>query len=90
MVATFNSRPSTTIISCNSPTKAIDETDLNTFYNDLSSLVRDIPKHNVLTIGTDIYAQIGKNVNNKFSLHNLSKRNREHRTDFTWENGLKY
>ena len=31
-----------------------------TFYNELSSLVRCIPKHNVLIIGGDINAQIGK------------------------------
>ena len=33
-------------------------------------------------------AQIGKNVNHKFSLHNLSNRNGEHLTDFTLENRL--
>ena len=33
-------------------------------------------------------AQIGKNLNNKFCLHNLSNRNGEHLTDFTLENGL--
>ena len=34
-------------------------------------------------------AQIGKNVNNKFSLHNSSNRSGEHLTDFTPENRLK-
>ena len=33
-------------------------------------------------------AQIGKNVNHKFSLHNLSNRNGQHLTDFTLENRL--
>ena len=33
-------------------------------------------------------AQIGKNINNKFSLHNSSNRNGEHLTDFTLENRL--
>ena len=33
-------------------------------------------------------AQIGKNVNNKFSLHNSLNRNREHLTGFTQENRL--
>ena len=33
-------------------------------------------------------AQIGKNVNNKFSLHNSSNRNGEHLTDFALENRL--
>ena len=68
-VATFNSNPSTTII-CYSPTNVSEETDLIAFFNKLSSLVRSIPKYNVLLVGGDINAQIGKNVNNKFSLHN--------------------
>ena len=83
MIATFNGNPSTTIISCYSPTNVIDETDLIAFYNELYSLVRSITKHNVLIIGGDRNAQIGKNVNNKFSLHNSSNRNGEHLTDFT-------
>ena len=88
MVATFNCYPSSTIISCYSPTIAIDEKDLDTFYNELSSLVPSIPKHNVLIIGGDINAQIGKNENSKFSLHSSSNRNEEHLTDFSLENGL--
>ena len=88
MVDIFNDNPSTTIVSCYSSTNVRDETDLIAFYNELSSLVRSIPKHNILVIGRDMNAQIGKNVNNKFSLHNLSNRNREHLKDFTLENRL--
>ena len=33
-------------------------------------------------------AHIGKNVNHKFSLHNLSNRNGQHLTDHTIENRL--
>ena len=33
-------------------------------------------------------AQIGKNVNNEFSLHNSSNKNGEHLTDFMPENRL--
>ena len=78
----------TTIISCYNPINASDETNVDTFYNDLSSLVCCIPKHNVLIIGGDMNAQISKNVNNKFSLHNLSNRNGERFTDFILENRL--
>ena len=88
MVATCNGNPSTMIISCYSPTNACDETDLITFYNELSSLVHCIPKHNILIISGGMDAQIGKNVNNKFSLHNSSNRIREHVLDFTLENEL--
>ena len=88
MVATFNGNPSATIISCYNPTNVSEETDFVTFYNELFSLVPSIPKHNILVIGGDMNAQIGKNVNHKFSLHNSSNRNGEHLTDFTPENRL--
>ena len=88
MVATFNGNPSAIIVSCYSPTNVSKETDLIDFYNELSSLVRSISKHNILIIGGDMNAQIGKNVNHKFSLHNSSNRNEEHQTDSTLENIL--
>ena len=81
MVATFNGNPSATIISCYSPTNINEETDFIDFYNKLSSLVHSIMKHNILVIGGDMNAQIDKNVNHKFSLHNLSDRNGQHLID---------
>ena len=80
MAATFNGNPS--------PTNVSEETELVTFYDELSSLVRSIPKHNMLVIGGDMNAQIGKNGNNKYSLHNTSNRNGQHLTDFMIENRL--
>ena len=62
MVATFNGNPSAAVISYNSPTNVSEETDLIVFYNELSSFVRSIPKHNIFIIGGNINAQIGKNV----------------------------
>ena len=62
--------------------------NLIAFYNKLSSLVRSILKLNILIIGEDMNAQIGKSIDNKFSLHNLSNRNGERLTDFTLENRL--
>ena len=88
MAATFNGNPRATIISWYSPTNVSEETELVTFYDELSSLVRSIPKHNMLVIGGDMNAQIGKNGNNKYSLHNASNRNGQHLTDFMIENRL--
>ena len=88
MAATFNGNPRATIISCYSPTNVSEETELVTFYDELSSLVRSIPKHNMLVISGDMNAQIGKNRNNKYSLHNTSNRNGQHLTDFMIENRL--
>ena len=88
MAATFNGSPRATIISRYSPTNVSEETELVAFYNELSSLVRSIPKHNVLVIGGDMNVQIGKNRNNRYSLHNTSNRNGQHLTEFMMENRL--
>ena len=88
MATTFNGNPKATIISCYSLTNVSKETELVIFYEDLSSLVRSIPKHNLLVIGGDMNAQIGKNRNNKYSLHNTSNRNGQHLIDFMIENRL--
>ena len=77
-----------TIISCYSPTSVSEETELITFYDEISSVVRSIPKNNVLVIGGDMNAQIGKNGNHKYSQHKTSNRNGRHLTDFTIENRL--
>ena len=78
MAATFNGNPRATTISCYSPTNVSEETELVTFYDELSSLV----------IGGDMNVQIAKNGNNKYSLHNTSNRNGQHLTDFMIENRL--
>ena len=88
MAATFNDNSKATIISCYSPTNVSEENEIVTFYEELSSLVRSIPKHNLLVIGGDMNAQIGKNRNNKYSLHNTSNRNGQHQIDFMIENRL--
>ena len=71
-------------------TNAWDETEIITFYNELSSLVKHIPKHNVLIISIDMSAQIGKDENNKFCLPNSPNRNMEFLADFSIENRLVY
>ena len=43
---------------------------------------------NVLIIGGDMSTQRGKDENNEFWLHNLSNRNRENQTDFSFESKL--
>ena len=87
MVATFDGNPRATII-CFSPTNISEETELIAFYDEWSFLVRGIPKHNIHVIGGDMNAQIGKNGNHKYSLHNSTNRNGQHLTDFTIKNRL--
>ena len=74
VVATFNGNHSSTIISCNSPTNGSEETNLIAFYYELCSLVRSIPKHNVLIIDGDMNAKIGKKRKQQIQLTQLDKR----------------
>ena len=77
MVTSFQVNPQTTVISCYSPTNVSNETDAERFYSDLSSLIRQVPKYNVLVIGGDVNAHIGQNDSFKLSYHQNSNRNRE-------------
>ena len=47
----FQGNPQTTIITCYSPTKVSKETEVDSFYIQLTDTIREIPKHNVLIIG---------------------------------------
>ena len=60
MSTLFNGNPGKIIVSCYSAINASDETDIITFYNELHSLVRHMPTHNILHIGGVINAHIGK------------------------------
>ena len=68
MHTTFNGNSYEIIISCYSPANVSDETNITTFNTELSSLVGHINKHNILIIGGDIYAHLGKNGNNALFL----------------------
>ena len=78
IIATFNGNPCTTVISCYSPTNFSDETETTAFYDELSSLIRDVPKHNVLLIGGDMNANIGLNNDHKYNYHQMTNRNGRH------------
>ena len=56
LVATIHGNPEPTLISCYCPTNIVDEQEVMDFYDDLSSLIRSVPKHNVLITGGDLNA----------------------------------
>ena len=56
LVATFHGNTEPALISCCCPTNITDEQDVIDFYDDLSSLIRSVPKDNVLIIGGDLNA----------------------------------
>ena len=88
IIATFNGNPETTIISCYSPTNVADEDIVTQFYDELSSLIRDVPKHNLLLIGGDFNAQLNAENNKSFSFHDQTNRNGELFLEFAVENQL--
>ena len=88
MVTSFQGNPQTTVISCYSPTMVSNETDAQRFYSDLSSLIRQVPKHNILIIGGDFNAHLGQNDSFKLSYHQNSNRNGEMFKNLLLENKL--
>ena len=88
IIATFNGNPLATVISCYSPTNSTDEELAIEFYSNLSSLIRDIPKHNVKVIGGDMNAQIGKPDCKGSHFHEKTNRNGKLLTDLTNERDL--
>ena len=58
MIAHFQGNPHTSVISCYSPTNISDDQEIELFYTRLTSLIRQIQKHNVLITGGDLNAHI--------------------------------
>jgi len=75
LVANFNGNPQTSIICCYSPTNVTEEVETERFYDELSSIIRQIPKHNVLLIGGDFNAHLGQENGHKFAYHQQTNRN---------------
>ena len=71
----FMGNPLTTVISCYSPTNMSDQEETERFYVDLTSYTRHIPKHNVLVIGGDFNAHLGKENGYKYSFYINTNRN---------------
>ena len=88
LVTTFHGNPEATLISCYSPTNIADEQEVIGFYDDLSSLIRSVTKHNVLIVGEELNAQTGQSTHHKFTYHHTSNRNGEDLEHFLIENGL--
>ena len=73
-IASFNSNPQLTVISCYSPTNCAPDDEVESFYDDLSDTLSQIPKHNFLMVCGDFNAQLGGSPH-KFSYHSQNNRN---------------
>ena len=61
MVTSFQGNPKTTLITCYSTTHVSDETNAEIYYSDLSSLIRQVQKHNVMINTDDFNGHLGQN-----------------------------
>ena len=77
MIATFNGNPKVTAVSCYSPTNYSEEEEIQEFYDQLTELIKQVLKHNVLLIGGDISAKISTEDCKGDSLHINTNRNGE-------------
>ena len=75
IIASFDGNPSSSLICCYSPTNSSDEENVNSFYTELSSLIRMVPAHNIKLIAGDFNAKIGQDKGFKHAFHTTTNRN---------------
>ena len=75
ILASFSRNPETTIISCSSPTNVSEDSIAEDFYSQLSTLIKQIPKHNITIVCGDINAKIGSQDCKGTSFHQTTNRN---------------
>ena len=88
MIATINGNPRITVISCYSPTNVSDEIEVERFYVNLTSITRQIPKHNFVVIAGDFNTHLGQQDGFKYSYHAQTNRNGVMLKDYLHENNL--
>ena len=74
LVATFNSNPQLTLLSCYSPTLGSDIAEAEDFYEELIGTISLIPKHDFLMVGGDFNAQLGTE-SGRYTYHQDTNRN---------------
>ena len=76
MLATSNGNPKYTVISTYSPTNVTSEDTIQEYYSELTTLIHQVPKHNVLFLCGDMNAQVGP-ISGKHHYHQTNNRNGE-------------
>ena len=77
MITNFNGNPKVTVVSCYSPTNCSEEEEAQEFYAQLTELIKQVPKNNVLLIGGAMNAKIGTEDCKGDGLHINTNRNGE-------------
>ena len=76
MIATFNGNPKCTVIPTYSPTNITHEDTIQEYYSELTTLIHQVPKHNVLFQCGDMNAQVGS-ISGKYHYHRTNNRKGE-------------
>ena len=58
MIATFNENPKCTVISTYSATNVTSEDTIHQYYSELTALIHQVPKHNILLLCGEMNAQV--------------------------------
>ena len=85
IIATFEGNPKTTIIVHYSPVEGDDKAEQH--YYQLSSAVKQVPKHSILIVLGDFNAHLDKKLA-KYSYHETSNANGKHVNNFLQESNL--
>ena len=76
LMATFNGNPKCTVILTYSPVNVTSEDATKEYYSELTTLIHQVPKHNVLLLCGDMNVQVGP-VSRKHHYHQTNNRNVE-------------
>ncbi|KAK1902375.1 Craniofacial development protein 2 [Dissostichus eleginoides] len=83
LIAEFSGNPVTTVIVVYSPTNVAPSEEVEKFYEDLATAVRDVPVHNFLAILGDFNARLGPE-DAPYPYHDSTNRNGAYLRPFSW------
>ena len=87
LIAEFSGNPVTTVIVVYSPTNVAPSEEVEKFFEDLETAVRDVPAHNFMAILGDFNARLGPE-DAPFPYHDSTNRNGAYLTAFLMEHEL--
>ena len=87
LIAEFSGNPVTTVIVVYSPTNVAPSEEVEKFFEDLETAVRDVPEHNFMAILGDFNARLGPE-DAPFPYHDSTNRNGAYLTAFLMEHEL--
>ena len=88
MSVSFTGDVCTHVVTCHSPTNVSTDTEIEHFYNELSTYVQSFPPHDLVMIVGDLNAHLGKDKCNVNAFYATTNRNGQLLLDFAQENAF--